>query len=51
MKGMFFTVIGILNEIIVNTLTYDNNANSNFKEDYNNIDKYIIYQTTNWKTS
>lgn len=45
MKGLFFIVTGILNEIIVNTLTYDNNANSNFKEDYNNIDKYIYNLT------
>ena len=42
MKGIFFTVVGVLNEIIVNTLTYDNNnTNDDFKEDYNNIDKYI----------
>lgn len=41
MKSIFFTVVGILNDIVVNTLTYDNNANDDFKEDYNNIDKYI----------
>lgn len=41
MKGIFFTVVGILNDIVVNTLTYNNNANDDFKEDYNNIDKYI----------
>ena len=45
MKGLFFIVTEILNEIIVNTLTYDNNANSNFKEDYNNVDKYIYNLT------
>ena len=41
MKGIFFTVIGVLNEILVNTLTYNSNTNNDFEEDYNNIDKYI----------
>lgn len=48
MKGMFFTVIGILNDIVVNTLTYNNEADNSFKEDYNNIDKYI-YNLTDYE--
>lgn len=45
MKGIFFTVIGILNDIVVNTLTYENGAENNSAEDYNNIDKYIYNLT------
>ena len=45
MKGLFFEVIGILNDIVVNTLTYKNETDNSFQEDYNNIDKYIYNLT------
>ena len=47
MKGLFFEVIGILNDIVVNTLTYKNETDNSFQEDYNNIDKYIYNLTDN----
>ena len=46
MKGLFFTVIGILNDIVINTLTYEDKAESS-TNDYNNIEKYIYNLTDN----